>query len=295
MIDKFWESLGGDLAEEWLKRAFSPPFLFWAAGLTFYVRTHDWRSRWQEILALDPVSQIGLLGLVVLALVLSSLLSAGWRFTLLRWMEGYFPLPLRWLEAPLVRRQAQKLQRAEMQLNDLLSRAQTATPQSERRRGELELFVHYYPASATAVRATRLGNIMRSGETAPRQKYGLDAPVCWPRLWHLLPEPLRADLTAVHQRLLLLAELWGMGLLSLLWGIWDWRALLLGLFWAFIAYRMALPVAMSYADLIETAFDLYRLELYRALGWKPPDAGEGEIAAGEALTEFLWRGTGAAG
>ena len=58
-----------------------------------------------------------------------------------------------------------------------------------------------------------------------------------------------------------------------------------------LAYVLILQAAMAYADLLESAFDLYRWELYKAARWPLPEAsGEAEIAAGQRLTEFLWRG-----
>lgn len=55
--------------------------------------------------------------------------------------------------------------------------------------------------------------------------------------------------------------------------------------------RLVLPVAMTYADPEESAFDLYRRQLYIAVGWPPPRAGREESATGQCLTGFLWRGT----
>ncbi len=290
MMDKFWESLGSDLAGEWLRRAFSPPFLFWLSGLLFYVLRYGWQELWHRLIGLQTVEQIALLILLLLGLILSSLLTARWRFTLLRWLEGYWPRPLRRLEPHFSARQSRKLEKAEYRLNELLHKPELS-PEETRRRAELELFVHYYPADPAQIRPTQLGNILRAGETASAQKYGLDALVCWPRLWPLLPETLRADLITVRTQLLNLAEIWGMGFLSFVWIVWSPWAVVLAALWTWSVYRMMLPVAMSYADMIESAFDLYRFRLYEALHWPLPEAGKDESAHGQALTEFLWRGT----
>jgi len=288
MLDKFWESLGGDLAGEWLRRAFSPPFLFYLSGLGFYILRYGWQPLWQQLLSRSVVEQIALLVLLLIGLILSALLSAQWRFSFLRWMEGYWPWPLLSLEPLFIAWQQKRLQAAEQRLNRL---PDTQTAALTRQRAALEVFQHYFPSEIHEICPTRLGNILRAGETAPAQKYGLDACVCWPRLWPLLPESLRDDLTAVRSRLLTLAELWGMGLLSLVWVVWVVVGAALALLWMWMAYHLALPVAMAYADLIESAFDLYRLSLYDALGWSRPQKDEDEIAQGRALTEFLWRGT----
>lgn len=288
MLDKFWESLSSDLAGEWLRRAFSPPFLFYLSGLGFYALRHGWQPLWRQLVSLSGAEQVALFVLLLIGLILSALLSAQWRFAFLRWMEGYWPWPLSLLEPLFSAWQRRRLEQAERRWNDIL---RCKRPTDARQRAALEVFIHYFPAEPHEIRPTRLGNILRAGETAPAQKYGLDAYVCWPRLWPLLPAHLRDDLSAVRSRLLTLAELWGMGLLSLVWVIWSWWALPLALVWMWIAYRLALSVAMVYADLIESAFDLYRFTLYDALGYPRPTSRKQEIALGQALTEFLWRGT----
>ncbi|PWH18340.1 MAG: hypothetical protein DDG60_00680 [Anaerolineae bacterium] len=287
MLDKFWESLGGELAGEWLRHAFSPPFLFYLVGLGFYVLRHDWQTLRSAVMGLTVVEQIALLILLLIGLILSALLSAQWRFALLRWLEGYWPWPLRYLEKPFCAWQKHRLVRAEAQLNALLARPST----NRHSRAALEVFTHYFPDDSAEIRSTHLGNILRAGETAPTQKYGLDAVACWPRLWPLLPAHVREDLSSVRSRLLTLAEVWGVGLLSVVWVIWSWWALPLALAWMWLTYQLMLPVAMTYADLIESAFDLYRFSLYDALGWPRPTDSQSEPEQGKALTEFLWRGT----
>ncbi|MCS7249187.1 MAG: hypothetical protein NZ840_13245 [Anaerolineales bacterium] len=288
MLDKFWESLGGELAGEWLRRAFSPPFLFYLSGLGFYTLRHGWQPLWNWLRGLQLLEQVALLLGVLLGLILSALLTAQWRSTVLRWLEGYWFWPLRWLEKPCIAWQARRLRQAEIRLNALF---EASSPGVARQRAELELFVHYFPGDPAELRPTRLGNILRAGETAAAQKYGLEAYACWPRLWQLLPAHLREDLTAVRSRLLTLAELWGMGLLSLVWTVWSGWALPFALLWMGVSYWRMLPVAMVYADLIESAFDLYRLRLYEAVGWQCPPDSQREPAYGAALSEFLWRGT----
>ena len=291
MMDKFWESLSGDLAEEWLKRAFSPPFLFWLLGLLLYVSRYGWQDLWQRLANLTLVEQIALLGLALLGLILSSLLTSRWQFTLLRWLEGYWPWPLHYLEGVSTAWQAGRLAHNERKLNALLSKRKPLSALQTRQRADLEIFTHYFPAESSAILSTRLGNILRAGETAPAQKYGLDAFVCWPRLWPLLPENLRRDLTAIRENLLVMAEVWGLGMLSVIWVIWSWWALPVALVWMLGAYRLTLSIAMAYADMIESAFDLYRRDLYTAVDWPfPEEKGDAEIAAGKQLTEFLWRG-----
>ena len=103
---------------------------------------------------------------------------------------------------------------------------------------------------------TRLGNILRAAETRPGNKYGLNAIICWPRLWLVLPEDVRTELNAARTRLDTgtLAGFW-----SLLFVVWVRWAPLLGLLAAFIAYRGMLGAVGAY--LIESAFDVHRTAL----------------------------------
>jgi hypothetical protein len=48
--------------------------------------------------------------------------------------------------------------------------------------------------------------------------------------------------------------------------------------------------AEVFADLVEAAFDLHRLELYRQLRWPLPANPADEREAGTQLTEYLVRG-----
>jgi len=44
------------------------------------------------------------------------------------------------------------------------------------------------PAESDRHMPTKLGNILRAAELRSKDKYGLDAVICWPRLWLLLPD-----------------------------------------------------------------------------------------------------------
>ena len=46
-----------------------------------------------------------------------------------------------------------------------------------------------------------LGNILRAAETKPEEKYGLNAIVCWPRFWLLLPEETKQEISGARAAL----------------------------------------------------------------------------------------------
>jgi hypothetical protein len=295
MLDKFWESIGSNLAEKWLQHIFGPAFLFWAGGFGLYLLRNGWKDTWESLSNLDGTQQAMLLFAGLFVLILSSLAMQQLRFTILRGLEGYWPSPLDRFAHWVAHRKNQRMTEIEQQVNDLKNIEEQAplSAAEASRMAKLELRLHYTPADPIDTLPTALGNNLRSGETAPKHKYGLDSFACWPRLWLLLPEAARQDLSSARQSLMQFVELWAWGLLFLVWTIFSPWALLISPLWLLIAYLLALQAAMSYTDLIEAAFDLYRWELYKAAHWPLPEqSGEEEVRAGKALTEFLWRGTG---
>lgn len=63
-----------------------------------------------------------------------------------------------------------------------------------------------------------------------------------------------------------------------------------GLAAAFVAYRGMFLAALVYGELVQSAFDLYRLALYKQLRWSPPAGVGDEVARDERLTAYLFRG-----
>ena len=138
-----------------------------------------------------------------------------------------------------------------------------------------------------------LGNILRASEDRCALKYGLDAIICWPRLWLVLPEEVKTELSAARSGLNLNARLWLWRVLFLLWApiFGVWWPLPLGVGAAWLAQRWMVQAAQVYEDLVESAFDLYRFALYGALHWPLPTNPAEERALGQGLTEYLWHGS----
>jgi hypothetical protein len=65
---------------------------------------------------------------------------------------------------------------------------------------------------------------------------------------------------------------------------------LLGLATAWLAYRGMIVAAGVYGDLVRSAFDLHRFDLYRALAWPLPENLDNERQLGMQLTTYLFRG-----
>ena len=299
MLEKFWESIGSDLGKQWLERLFSPAFLFWLGGAGAWLLAGgaaNWHSRWDTawtwVNGLQPLLQGALLIGALILVVLSSLLIETLRFFLLRLLEGYWPWPLRRLSVWVAQLRGWFTRRDEAayQLLKLKEKKTKLDVFEQRELARLEATLNYVPPDPDDWMAFSLGDILRSGEGASYRKYGLDAVVCWPRLWLLLPETARADLSAARQSLEQRIELWGWGFLFLGWSFWTLWALPVALLWLALAYTLSKQAAMGYADLIEAAFDIYRWDLYKAARLPIPALAAQEREMGLKLTAYLWRG-----
>lgn len=163
---------------------------------------------------------------------------------------------------------------------------------------------HYlYPPTTRLheVRPTRLGNILKAAELYPHLRYGIDAVLVWPRLFHLLPQGLlgalvtaRAELSALLVRSLLSGAFAALGagyvaarggpptlLLSCLWG---------GTLLAWASYRGALNAALVYGQHVRAAFDLHRADLLEALGEERRPAPGAERERWQRICLFWHRG-----
>lgn len=294
MLTKFWEKMGEGLSARWLEYLLGPAFLFWGGGLLIMVFNIGFYTVWNWITGRDVPTQVILLLAGVFLLFLSSKLMEQVRFGFLRLLEGYWRWPLRYLADPLRKWQWKRIQRGRDRWNALMERKEKGllTYEEARQLARLEMDGHYAPTNAAECLPTGLGNILRAAESAPWERYGLDAVVCWPRLWLLLPKDCRDALAESRRRLDTLVELWAWGLIFLVWAIWWPWAILVSLLWQVIAYRLALDAARVYADLFISAFDLHRWSLYESAHWeKPAVSGATEVALGQRLSEFFWRGT----
>lgn len=292
MLNKFWENMGTKAAERWLEYIFGPAFLFWAGGFGLYTWQTGWQTVLKDIQNLTPFQQGGWIVLALLILAFSSVFMQAIRFPILRLLEGYWPWPFSYLRMGIVALRKFYFDKKYAELRRLASKDKKDLDARQREKlVSLDLWVHRHPVDPNDLLPTTLGNILRAREYSPIRKYGLDAIICWPRLWSLLPETMRTDLTGARVSLDRLAELWFWGLLFLIWVFLTRWALVIALVWMAVTYWMACQAAMSFGDLLESAFDLHRFLLYDAMGWHSPKNTDDEKTFGVQLTEYLWRGT----
>ncbi|GHI02524.1 hypothetical protein AQI88_14320 [Streptomyces cellostaticus] len=161
---------------------------------------------------------------------------------------------------------------------------------------------HRFPPKEDDLLPTRLGNALRAAELYPcdERRYGIDAVFFWPRLYPLLPDALRDALAAARASLELYLVLSALSAalvrvtvvlsarLDLPWPVWLPVLLGSGLL-SPLAYRAAVSSALSYGELVRSAFDTQRRALLTALGLGLPGTLEAERDLWRALGQQLYR------
>lgn len=299
MLGKFWESVGGSLADRWMAVS-GPALIFWLAGALAWAHSRGGRpalASWAAWFTHQPGIVQAVLLVAALAVAGASGLVVG-RLTgpALRLAEGYWPLWSLRVWYRVAGRPAGRGEAAEARWQELRRRIDEGDPALDpehfseflrldrRRRRE--------PAVPWRRMPTRTGTILRSAESWPYDKYGLETTAVWPRLWLVLPQETRDELVAARRAVngSVAAALWGL-LFTGFAALTPWAAPA-GLLVAVLALRVWLPDrAQTFGDLLESAFDVHRTLLYRSLRWPLPRTPAEERTVGLAVTAYLWRGS----
>jgi hypothetical protein len=286
-----WTGFAGKVGEQWAAALLTPAFAFWFGGLAAWATPDRWHDldRWLRASPLT-VTLAAAAGALILVVVSGAIVH---RLTLpvLRLLEGYWPRWLGPLRRTLVRLRGWRLRRSEQRWQALAAAADKENADARGAFVALDAQLRRVPALATNRMPTRLGDILRAAETWPADKYGLDAPKCWPRLWLVLPETARKELSDARASLDQGAATWLWGLLFAVWIPWAWWAAIVAVAVPAGSYLWMLAAARVYGDLIESAFDVHRAALYQAVGYRAPADPALEHQAGRTLTAYLWHGT----
>ncbi len=292
MIPKF-----DKLIEGWFVVPLKSGLFFWVGGGIAYLWHRDgWTQFWKTFSAVKPDDTsmavfLLFVGFVLIMAVASSLLKHI-DDVVLRFLEGYY-WPS-WVLTWWTQRQDRRWQEKQARFQRLASKAyqdKQELPRKERDAlAALDKELMYMPEQENRL-PTRLGNILRGYEQRPREKYGLDAFVCWSRLWIVLPKEAKEEVSLARSNLDTAVHTWIWSLLFLVWGMWAWWTVLVGLMLTLLSYRWILQAARVYGQLVESSFDTHRFTLYESLRWPLPKNPAEERAQGEQLTAYLWRGS----
>jgi hypothetical protein len=177
-----------------------------------------------------------------------------------------------------------------LQLPNAESKLQGLTLKEAEEQARLDWRLRQFPSRLDRLMPTTLGNILRAAETRPQEKYGLDAILCWSRLWLVLPDAVKTSLQEARAELNVGAQVWLWSMLFVVWGFYAWWAIPAGLLFALLTYRWMLSTAAAYGDLVEAAFDLHRMELYKSLRLPLPEDPQDELQKGAEMTTYLLGG-----
>jgi hypothetical protein len=299
MISAILGQVTGQLDKRFLLNAFFPVLVFALAlcvayaagtgGTTAGIATWDGQGTTAKVL-------LGIGG-VTLVLVFANLLSNSMQ-VVIGAFEGYLG-PARW-----VGRWAKNKQLAKMGALDE-ARTKSGASAREKSKAEDRLDREFplcpQPVTADDIAPTRLGNVLRSSETYPMHRYGVDAVRAWPRLFPLLPESLLASmeetrasmefLLAISFLCLLYAPAASIYLIVTAASLpWVFAVLVLPSAIALATYVTAVASAGVYGQQVRTAFDLHRLDLLRALGRPIPATAAEERRIWEDAMQLLERG-----
>ncbi|MEU1183846.1 hypothetical protein ABZ464_40730 [Streptomyces sp. NPDC005820] len=292
--------MAGSIADRWAAQSASA-LVFWLGGLLIWTIGHGGLNGMQNAAAAisqQPTAAQVAAVVAALALVgLSGLVVRLVTLPVLRLLEGYWPKPLAGVRRRLVARVARRAVREDLEWQALAGRVLPSDAIPDVRDADrftvLDRRLRRRPSLPHRLMPTRLGNTLRAAESRPLDKYGLDGVVVWPRLWLVLPEAVRTELSAGRKALDDSASCLVWALILPAFGAWSLWAIPIGLSAAVAIHQLWLPRrAERFADALETAFDLHRTELYRALRWPLPRHPRDEHHQGRLLTRYLWRGSG---
>ncbi|MCC8247636.1 hypothetical protein [Saccharothrix luteola] len=114
--------------------------------------------------------------------------------------------------------------------------------------------------------ATWMGDRVHAVEAVARNRYGLDLIFAWPRLWLVLPETTRAEITTTHASFAagIAVAAWAWPLFAL--GVRWWPAFAVGLVVGATGWARARGAVTDLTALSEAAVDLHGRDLGIALG-----------------------------
>lgn len=305
MITAFWSGLGGKLADRAALALVSPAFAFWLVGLLAWVAAGG-LPRLRALVAPvagqpEPV-QLAAIVTALLVILGTGLVAERLAPAALRFLQGDWPDAARPLRRLLAARHYRAKESLEVRWEQLYARVAEAAavveggqaPQAglepeEEDLLEVERRLAAYPGRSHRVAPTRLGNVLRAAESGVRDKYGIDAARCWPALWLLLPEAVRAEVAEARKALDSAVLWWTWSVLLTVWVALDLRVLALVATGSALSYRGVVGAAARYGELVDASYALHRGLLYDAVRWPTPRDDE-EVAWGYALTTALWRG-----
>ena len=140
-------------------------------------------------------------------------------------------------------------------------------------------------------RPTWMGDRLHAVEQVAHDRYGLDLTYGWPRLWLVLPEPARTEITAAHTAFVSAVAVaswaWPYLVLTAVW----WPAILIAAAVGTAGWIRGRRAAQDMSTSAESAIDLHGRDLAVALGVATSDTtGPLTSTEGAAITAIVRKG-----
>lgn len=193
MIEQVWDRATSLFEKRFVTNALLPVLLLLPAiFMTVSYGTGNIQKVWSLINSADLTTRIvALLGYFLAAWFFASFVQSQWR-NFVRLYEGY---PLRFI--PRIN---------EWGLNFHKERF----AKIKKDNSQIHMRYYRYPINVPEVMPTSLGNVLRAAERYPRDRYGADAILTWPRLAPLVPTSFSAQVDEFRgaMEFLVVVSLW---------------------------------------------------------------------------------------
>lgn len=300
-MGKFFEELAKKLAERWVSLLVLPGALFVLLAVLGARLGHRHaldRARLERAAA-ELAAAVGkqpagtqvvwLVGFLVAATAAGLVAQAAAGATRRVWLGRW---PVAALSRWRVRRRRARWHRRLAHRREL-EQAHPAGARAPERQREVDLAAERVNRIALAEpgRPTWMGDRVHGVELVALNRYGLDLAFGWPRLWLVLPDTARAELTAAQAAFA--------GAVAV--GTWAWPYLVLGALWwpaavigvgvGITGWARARAATDDLAALSEAVVDLHGRTLALSLGVGDADAtGPLTVAEGERITGLVRKG-----
>ncbi|MCX5358567.1 hypothetical protein OG864_07645 [Streptomyces sp. NBC_00124] len=311
-MDAFLTTLGGKLADTWVSVLVLPGLLYVSVAAAGSVLGHRdafdvglLTGRLDDIAGSPAAHSNGTIALaaafVVAAAAGASMLASFLGGAVERLWLGEWPAPLDRVAAPLTRWRSRRWAQAQDRYHSAVrSRAAAADVPDE-------LDPDRTPSAAADTvalnearnrislapprRPTWMGDRLTAVDHRVFDAYRIDLSSAWPRLWLLLPQTPRTDLTTARDAFSSAARRAGWALLYLAVAPWWWPAALVAAVTSVSAWRGGRDAAHTFAELVESAVDLHARRLATALGVSNGRSTRLTHDAGREITRLLRKKT----
>ncbi len=286
-------SISGQFSKSLILGTLLPVVTFLLLGMIFVMPffPYDWHFL-KQLVALEPQT---VLVFTFITIVISGLLYS-FNAAIMRFYEGY-PWQDTWIGRWRIRHYQAELQAA----NSLMSRTLILRNELSRRDGNRyrklidkiedertkigQKISNDFPSNPYPVLPTRLGNTMRGFESYPWQQYNMAGVVLWPRWRAKLDKEYAVGIDDAKTPLdfiinisflsavlalavLIVGLLYPIPLASRSVGVWWGLEILAFAFLSYLSYLLAISQTRGWGEMFKGAFDLYRWEMLKQLGYK---------------------------